>query len=228
MMRFHPEMVAAFQAETGVDARDLDGADGEIYLRWVRFRAGFVTRILEELREMLASLPGGDEVVVSVRATSEGFLENLLQGMEVERWCEEGLIDRLHLDAMSHSAGGDCQDVRPYVELGRRTGVEIIGNVNQTTARRDSLAAALRRGVGLWRAGVDGIEIYESELLCNGYAGRWLFALLGHPERAERFLESSPLEACFPVNAVTALAGFDNHFGVIRHTAFDHQQETPW
>lgn len=88
--------------------------------------------------------------------------------------------------------------IRPYVKLGRRYEIEVFGGVNELLGQGVSQAAFLRRAIGLARAGVDGIEIYESEQFCNGDPWRWLAALAGHPDRAERFLnKTSDLEACY-------------------------------
>ena len=71
--------------------------------------------------------------------------------------------------------------------------------------------SGLRRALGLLRAGVDGIDTYETNAVALSYEGRFLLPLLGNPERLKRFLRDSNLDACYPVDAGTAAGGHDNH-----------------
>ena len=86
------------------------------------------------------------------------------------------------------------------------TGVLDIGGV------AGSPAAAVRRAIGLVAAGVDGIEIYESEIFAAASHYRWLVPLWGNARLARRFLRESNLELVFPIDAVRALGGSDNHW----------------
>jgi hypothetical protein len=216
MMSYHPEMVDAFRRETGLEARELDASDGERWLEWCHYRAGFLTDIVRRVREGLRELEQrtGQRVRVAARVDSEGLLIDLAQGVEVEQMCREGLVDVLLLDCLSTSAGGYAQDVRPYLELGRETGVEVVGSNNYSTARENPVAY-LRRAQGMVRAGVQGIEVYESEVVA-GDTWRWLVPLMAYPERIDDFLANSNLEACFPIDSFGALAGFDNHHIAVR------------
>ena len=172
---------------------------------------------------------------MAARVPSEGLLINLAQGCDVVRWCREGLIDQLHVDALSWSAGGDAQDVRPYIRLARQYGIRIVGSAHVNTFDPVSVTgpderpglvwsnpvAFLRRILGLAEAGVDAVELYESEVMCHGRPSRWLVAMAGHPDEARHFLDHSNLEACFPVHAHNAMGGLDNHSTPGRYTLFD-------
>jgi len=69
----------------------------------------------------------------------------------------------------------------------------------------------MRRALGLLEAGVDGIEIYEAEILAQCNEHRWTVPLFGKPEALRSFLAESNLEACYPISASTAMFGHDNH-----------------
>lgn len=43
MLGYHPTMVAAYKAMTGIDAQTIDGSLGKVYEDWIRWRAGFFT-----------------------------------------------------------------------------------------------------------------------------------------------------------------------------------------
>ena len=70
---------------------------------------------------------------------------------------------------------------------------------------------SLRRAQGLLECGVDGIEVYESELQALCTIQRWLLPLFGNLKCLKDFLKNSNLEACYPVRASTAAFGHDNH-----------------
>jgi hypothetical protein len=59
---------------------------------------------------------------------------------------------------------------------------------------------------------VDGIEIYEAEVLALCSRERWMIPLWGNAELCERFLSESNLEAVYPIAASNAVVGHDNHW----------------
>lgn len=234
MLLYNPEMTAAYEREFGVDPRTLDVHDGEAYERWIRWRADFFTEVLRELkREAVAyEADNGRKLPIIVRLPSTGLFHNLAEGLDIEQWAKEELIDGLDLDPLEQMGGKSDQDVRPYVEIGRQYGFDVYGGMGATgfigkggeTAWVQSskpdlagprglvhLIAGLKRARGLLRAGVDGINVYESELLAQADPIRFLVALYGHPARLEQLLRNSNLEAVAPVDAGNATAGFDNH-----------------
>ena len=223
MIGYHPEMVKAFTKETGIDPRKIDASSPEEYLRWINWRAQFITTLLRDLRASLAELEKktGRNVHIAARIHSDGLLANLASGCAVRNWCEEGLVDELHIVPLCTSAGGQSIDARPYLELGQKHQVKICGGVNKILGAALGFTSYLRRAIGLAEAGVDSIEVYESEELCQGVPLRWWASLTGNPQRARRFLEESNLEACFPIDAWSAVGGWDNHFPCILHKMFE-------
>jgi len=230
MIDYHPEMVAAYQEKTGVDPRQLDGSDGQKYLQWLQWRAQFVTDILRRLRTELKALEDerGRNIPVVVRIPSDGILANLAEGLDIRLWCKEGLIDEMHLVPLNPTAGGQAMDIRPYVRLGEQTGVRVVGGINLIMGEGVNKAAFLRRAAGLARAGVDAIEVYESEMVGEGFQWRWMVALAGHPQRIEDYLAQSNLEACFPIDSWGAVGGHDNHFQCILRTLHDIPGALRW
>lgn len=103
----------------------------------------------------------------------------------------------------------DRHDVRPYRELGRRHGIPVWGGINANTC--DDYTVIMKRAMGLLDADVDGIFLYESNQFSGQDHLRWIVPLVGNRARLAEFLETSNIEACFPVRASNAFAGFDNH-----------------
>ena len=220
MAGYNPAMVAEYKKLTGVDPNQIDLSHGEPFVNWLKWRSGHVTQCVRELRKRLSEVEAelGRPVPVVARVPSEDLFHNLALGLDVQTWIEEGLIDELQLDPLETSGGGASHDVRPCLDLCRKHGVPCFGGVNGTTGTRDlhgspwSPVAGIRRAIGLVRAGVDGIEVYEAEILAWCDHRRWLVSLWGNADLAERFLDESNLDAVFPVDAFTAANGHDNHW----------------
>ncbi len=230
------QCVAAYKEKTGVDPTAIDIDDGQPYLDWIQWRADFFTELLRELARRLERVEKkiGQKVPVTARVPGNGFLWNLAQGMDVHTWIAEGLIDELQLDPLECAAGRASHDVKPYLALCRAYGIPVFGGVNVTTGvnmgcGRDDYTpvAGLRRAIGLLRADMDGIELYEAEIMSRGCERRWLIPLLADPDRAENWLKESNLDAVFPVNARNAALGHDNHWFAPHQTLHGARAKRP-
>ena len=214
MLLYHPEMVKTYREKTGVNPLKIDASHKEAYKDWIKWRADFFTQVLRDLKKGLAPIEKemGKHIPVAVRVPSAGLFYNLAQGLDVEQWLIEGLVDQLHLDPLEDRDGRGSHDVCPYCELGRRYGVPIIGGVGSTWSMNpEAYVTGLKRALGLLRSGVDGIEIYETEMLAESTSYRWGLPLFGDIARIEDFLKNSNIEACYPVRASSAAYGHDNH-----------------
>jgi hypothetical protein len=224
MLLYEPAMVDDFQRQTGIDARTIDVSHGAPYEKWIRFRAGFFTETLRELRRRLEPVASkrGKRVPVGIRIPAGGLLVNLAQGLDVETWCREGLIDLLDIDPLQEFPVEGSQDLRPYLSLARGYGIPVYAGVGSTAFRdlrmfglatwtHSVLTPGLKRARGLHRSDLDGLDTFETEMLAWTDPARFAVALYGHPEMLERFLLESNIEAVYPIDAGTAAAGHDNH-----------------
>ncbi|MBN2294476.1 MAG: hypothetical protein JXM70_18755, partial [Pirellulales bacterium] len=215
MLLYHPKMVAAYQAETGIDPRKIDASSPEEYRRWITWRADFFTRVLRDLKKGLAKIEKEQnrKIPVAVRIPSAGLYFNLAQGLDVEKWCKEGLIDSLQvepLDVRIYPEGS--HDIRPYLELRQRYGIRVLGGIGATwDFDPEGIVPALKRARGLIEAKVDGIEIYETEWQARSKQTRWIVPLMGNLHRIDALLNESNLEACYPIHSTNATYGHDNH-----------------
>lgn len=212
MLLYHPAMVTEFQTEFGYDPRTIDAADTERYRRWIGWRADRFTEFLRQLRRDLAPLRSarGKPIAIVARIPSVGLFYNLAQGLDLETWLAEGLVDELQVEPLEDCNGqaGD-HSLRPYLDLARARGVPVLGGVNGNTWW--NLVAILQRALGLLEADVRGIEVYESNNFAVSSERRWLIPLMGHPEALRRWLDESNLDAVYPVWSRNAASGFDNH-----------------
>lgn len=215
MLAYNPEMVREYKKLTGVDPTKIDATDSLRYTQWIQWRANFFTELLRELKVGLRPIENdlGKEIPVTVRIPSSGIYWNLAQGLDVTTWLQEKLVDRLQLDPLEDRDGRGSHDVSPYVQLGRKHNVEIYGGIGSSwfLNDRNGLVPGLMRLQGLQTSGIDGIEIYETELTAVATQARWLIPYAGKPGALESFLKNSNLLSCFPISSTTAAYGHDNH-----------------
>jgi len=212
MLLYHPAMVAEFQKVYGYDPRTVDAADPERYRRWIGWRADRFTEVLRQLRRDLAPLraAGGRPVRIVVRIPSSGLFYNLAQGLDVETWLAEKLVDEFQVEPLEDCNGqADDHSLRPYLALARPHAVRVLGGVNGNTWWNPT--AILQRALGLLAADVDGIEVYESNNFAACSDRRWLIPLMGNRDALRRWLDESNLAAVYPVWSRHAASGFDNH-----------------
>ena len=215
MLAYNPEMVREYKKRSGVDPTKIDATDSLRYTQWIQWRANFFTELLRELKVGLRPVENdlGKEIPVTVRIPSAGIYWNLAQGLDVTTWLQEKLVDKLQLDPLEDRDGRGSHDVSPYVQLGRKHNVEIYGGVGSSWFLNNSngLVPGLMRLHGLQTSGVDGIEIYETELTAVATQERWLIPYAGKPGVLESFLKNSNLLSCFPISSTKAAYGHDNH-----------------
>jgi len=223
MLQYEPPMVEEFLSQSGIDATRIDASDRPEYERWIRFRADFFTQTLRELQDRLSELSAkrGSKIPVGVRIPAGGLFLNMAQGLDIETWCREGLVDLIDVDPLEETPGESSQDIRPYLDLGHRHGIPVIAGIGSTAFRIGGPIAAtsdfsvitpgLKRARGLHQTGVDGIDTYETEVLAWTDPVRFAVALYGHPLELEQFLQESNIEAVYPIDAGNAAAGHDNH-----------------
>lgn len=214
MLLYHEEMVEEYRERTGVDPREIDASQEDAYKDWITWRADFFTQVLRDLKEGLADIEKerGQRIPVAVRIPSAGLFWNLAQGLAVETWCREELVDMLQVEPLDDRHGRGSHDIRPYVELGGHHNVKIVAGIGSTWSRDPAaMVPALKRARGLLAANPDGIEIYETEVLAESTQKRWVLPMFGNEIRIEQTLGQTNLEACYPVDATTAGYGHDNH-----------------
>ena len=215
MLAYHPDMVRAYKELTGIDPEQLDASQESAYLAWVGWRAGFFTQVLRELKAQLVEFESKSsrKILVIMRMPAADRRYSLAQGFDVETWLQEKLVDRLELEGAEDFGGRSSMAVTPFVELGRRYGIPVWGGVNSNTLRAPewSPAAAMRRALAQYDAGVSGLQIYESNNWNYQRPMRWFLPLLGNPPLMRKMLAESNLEAVWPTVSTNCFTGIDNH-----------------
>ena len=94
-------------------------------IRWLKFRARHVTKLMEDLREMLeeeTKKQGSPIKLVPYTFSNEQV--NLLNALDVREWVEKGLVDAVIVDP-SHG-GWDTLDPEFYKEMRSKGNIRII------------------------------------------------------------------------------------------------------
>ena len=118
---YEPQVCDAFQKEYGEDPLELPDEDS----RWLKFRSLHVTKLMEDLREMLEeeSKKQGSPIKL-VPYTFSNEQVNLLNALNVREWVEKGLVDAVIVDP-SHG-GWDTLDPDFYKEMRSSGDIQII------------------------------------------------------------------------------------------------------
>ncbi len=225
MVRYHPAAVSAWRESAKVDARLLRRrADREAFLAWARFRAGYVTAFLRELKAALDPFRQryGKPVPVQARIPNDGFEANLIAGLEVEAWCAEGLVDQLALSELRWLEGYDAFDDGPYLELGRRHGLPVYASSNCLPTQYGGWGGECNpAGVNPWvlarraldslEAGAQGVCLYQTDL---GVQWPGLDQVLTHfadPDALRAYVDDATIRERYPVTDAQREYGIDNH-----------------
>ena len=189
LLAYEAPIVEGFQAKYGEDPRELDPSDE----RWLSFRASFLTRFMRELREMLDEVEreqGRSRLGVTALVCRAG--ENILHGMDLKTWIQEGLVDTLIPYSSSvrlHSyvtAWDDPKDVEHFVSLVKDTDCELALNLMPRALTRHEFYDLAYR---LYQSGVERFFFWDG-LGRTGGVGRWRRAFrLGHRAEVEEWFE---------------------------------------
>ena len=177
ILRYHPTLLAAYQDHTGTDPREIASYDVRDYLDWFRFRAGFLTEFMRELRAGLREQERELErpCCLIARIPDSSPMLIIGAGTDVETWLREDLVDATMLSPLVWSEINPGSHPGYHAELCHRYGKACVGGIG-------SLALFPRMGLDTgpqmapWKqlgfyikafqqhqAGVDGMSIYQTD-----------------------------------------------------------------
>lgn len=218
ILRYHPALTEPYEAETGMDPRGIQDLDRQGRLRWWHHRAAFVTQFLRELKESLdpVRMDTGRSLPVQARLTDCGFDINLAAGLDVVRWCREGLVQELCVNPLQWVAEAQTHDAGPYVDLGDATGVTVLGGAHVNVIKdvgSDGINPLVlaRRVRTLYRKGAAGVVLYQTEFGVLQEALREILPLFKDPRALGNWVSRRSVRERWPVTYLNSLYGMDNH-----------------
>lgn len=159
----------AYIQQYGVDPRQDNSPEAQ--QRWTQLKADVMTEFMRDMREELA----GQQI--SVRIPYDLYVQN---GLDIETWIQEQLIDTLAVCTLSHETFFD--GIEYFKTLTEGTNVKLYGNINATLSGSDLTRQEedlLKRGIRLNKGGqrvskqqfmLRAHEFYEA-----GYDGVYIF-----------------------------------------------------
>ncbi len=176
MVGYPPHLVAEFHNKFGIDLA-VTGSPDKDFLdeRWLKMRAEYFTMFLREVRKEL-SRRHGPEFPLAARVGNT-FQQALLEGADIARWLEEGLVGML---VLNHRAEGSASnpldaDSRPIIEAAHAADVLVIPSTDgaiHVDFEGDDISGFAPH-LDRWRnRGADGFCFYEGERAARD--GRWL------------------------------------------------------
>jgi hypothetical protein len=212
MLRYHPELIRGYVFTGGPDPLALALTD-EDFMDWCRYRAGFVTRLLRDLRDGLAPVEQerGSPLPVMARVPADGLELNLVAGMDLRTWARNGLVQALCLSPLHWLEGERSESLDPYLALAAETGVAALAGVSlmppagvtpNPMVLADRVAAA-------WNVGVTGLALDRAETGLRRRELAWILPALGEPERLTRLAGDQDRRRQYPVTDASRLFGID-------------------
>ena len=231
-VRYHPAFVGPYREKTGRDAHNLSLTDREAYVDWCRFRAESVTQLLRELRDALDPLRERHErpIPVQVRVPNDGLEANLIAGLDVLGWCEDGLVNELALSELHWLKEYQEWSDIPYLELGRRSGVAVHASSSCLPVQAREWSCRVNpRGVNPWvlaqralrsfKAGADGISLYQSDTGVRWPGLPEALRAMADPAVLRAFVDDAEIAARYPLTEQNQDFGIDNHSGGENYSA---------
>lgn len=217
MVRYHPALTEPYRNLSGINPGQINPAeDMEAFLAWCRYRADVLTGFLREVRWTLRELELAQRrnVPLSVRITDDGFTANLIGGIDIENWCREGLVDGVVAHPLQWIDGIWTHDVRPYVDLGRHTGVKVLGGVNTYPVENGWQMNPVRIALRIqeqYAAGVARISLYETNDAILRPELSVLLQALHNNQDLTALLEDRAWLQQWPLEGLSANCGMDGH-----------------
>jgi len=214
MLRYEPKLVEAYMAQGKLDPRKREVNDPQ-FMDWCRFRCGFVTTFLRDLRDALRKVEreAGRKVPTMARVTDAGLNVNLMEGTDVETWIKEGLIDELCTDPLWWLQYKYPDTVKPYADLAHSHGIKMWGGANTTAAQKTRLnpISFLQRVKRQYDEGADGVALYQTDTGCVNPVLMPVLPKLPAPVALATLLADPELQAKYPQDEASRLFGVDNH-----------------
>ena len=206
LLAYEAPLVEGFQAKYGEDPRKISESDP----RWLRYRAGFLTQFMKELRaelDRVAEEQKRDRRLEITAIVSRGP-ENLPHGMDLHTWVREDLVDTVIPYSSAVRLGAyeptweDPEDVEWFVSLVKGSKCRLALNF----LPRDLTAEEYyRKTHKLYKAGVENFFFWD------GTERVRKVLRLGHREEVDAWVAAGQPPRLPSAVRVWSLAGWDLH-----------------
>ena len=149
---YEEPLIEGFRTETGLDARELSERDE----RYLEYRAGVMTRFMQDLRQEMDAIgrSRGRQVEVSAHVLNDEET-NIYYALDVPTWVDEGLVDML----IAYPWRDAEIDVAYF---GRLTAGTPVSFCPEVMPRRMSPEEYRRRAISNYADGADGLCFWDT------------------------------------------------------------------
>ena len=209
LVEYEPPLIDGFKAEYGEDPRQLDERDP----RWLSYRARILTQFMREVRQAMdavAEEKGRSKRIEITAITMRNEEENLVNGMDLQAWVDEGLVDTLipftSEPNLNHQAEAwtDVTKVDYFLSLTRGTSCRLAVSIQPTHMSAEGYR---RRADALYKAGVESLFFWWADVASNAnYKGSWsALRRLGNQEEIEAWVKAGEPSLAAPTMTVRKL-----------------------
>ncbi len=211
LLEYETPIVDGFKAKYGEDHRNLSERDS----RWLSYRATFLTEFMREVRVAMREVaqeqkrPEPMEVSAIVMGSES---ENLYQGMDLQVWVKEGLVDTLipytSVERLLSSADSwtNPQDAEFFLRITRGSACKLALNLMPRQLPPEEYR---RRALALYRAGAEYLFFWDSDQR-NDFDPSWTaLGRLGHKEELEAWARAGSPKSERPGSQLKKLGDWD-------------------
>lgn len=210
LVEYEPPIVEGFKGQFGDDPHKLDAHDP----RWLSYRTGVLTEFMREVRAAMDQEGRSKRIEISaIVGGTEG--ENLINGMDLGTWVNEGLVDTLipytsgqNYDS-SVTAWTDPKQLEYFINLVRGTSCVLAPNI---MPRHMTPEEFRQRAATVYSAGADHMFFWD----CAGGSGRanyrdtWnALRRLGHRDEIDAWRASGESDLSNPRMNLRKLGDWD-------------------
>ena len=204
LVAYEPPLVAGFRRQFGKDPRELDEHDPD----WLTYRSHVLTDFMRELRQEMDAVaseqPGKKRLAVSAVVFREE--ENLLHGMDLATWIQEGLVDTIipysssvRLNSFA-PAWEQAADIAYFVSLVQGTACRLAPNLMPRSLSPENYRELASR---LYDAGVEELFFWD------GIERVRRATRLGHQDEVKRWVNSGQPAIKLAATRLKTMAGWD-------------------
>lgn len=220
MLQYHPLLCEKYKIYSNIDPRNILSQDVDAYLAWCKWRGEILTDFVRTVRNKLNQY--GREIgkifKLMPRITDLGININLIEGIDIRAWCEEGLIDGIVTSPLNWIRTVWEHDLTSYSFLGEKFKIPIIAGVSlnqQTRFHRNGSSinyAILAHRVNKYQTqGADGIAFYQSESGLEYDGIETVVPIFRDPEKTRSLLSNQAFLDKWPITHLNCSYGLDCH-----------------
>lgn len=178
ILRYHDALVEPYIEERGVDPRKIDSLNPQDYMDWFQYRAdvltGFMHKLRKEVRKQEKKLDKKCPIIARIPDNSAWLM--IAYGLDIERWCEEDLIDGTMLSPFPACREDRKRYPEYHISTVHKYNKVCFGGIGSLNLIRNGVhkntgffypSPVYQMANRQYEAGADAMSLYQSETLAR-------------------------------------------------------------